>query len=191
MVVVAKGAGLIKEGEEPSGDAAVEWAADLRISIPISKWVLVNQDPKHGFASERAERQFADRVAMKALRPAVHDAVINVLADSIGAVVRSARGKGHVWIDRVEQVRVRANKGTLLEPDELKIFVVTLDEPLTHEEMKPLRDWHLAVRKPFADACDGCLLPALRFKPLDTMSVEDYRTSERISIPDLRQGHWL
>ena len=56
-----------------------EWAADLRISLPVSKAVLLRQSRVHGFREQHQTLEFAERVAAKTRRPALHDAIADGL----------------------------------------------------------------------------------------------------------------
>ena len=90
-------------------------------------------------------------------------------------------------MDRVEQVRARAKNGTLLQPASLELIVVTLDGPLSAEQMARLREWRLAVRNQFKSKTNGGILTPLRFVDLDRMKVQDYRESVPLFLDELGQ----
>ncbi len=163
-----------------------EWAADLRISLPLSKSALVAQVPRRAFANAHEEYVFAERVAMKTRRPAVHDAAVD-LAKGLNELVKQGRKDGSTWVDRVEQVRARAKEGTLLKPDALELIVITLDGRLSAEQMDPLRNWRNAERKRFKSETNGGLLTPLRFVELEKMKVQDYRESVPLALSELGQ----
>ncbi|MHB1731918.1 MAG: hypothetical protein ACYCU8_00420 [Ferrimicrobium acidiphilum] len=163
-----------------------EWAADLRISLPISKFVLVAQQPTRAFLTAQDECAFADRVALKIRRPAVHDATVE-LARSLDQLVKTSRRSGMTWIDRVEQVRARATSGTLLKPEALELLIITLDGRFLAEQKDSLRQWYFSTKKRFKLQTGGGILTPLRFVELEKMKVQDYRESVPLSIPELGQ----
>jgi len=171
---------------EVPGEAG-EWAADLRISMPVSKSYLVGRTPVRGFSSVKDAMEFSERVAAKIRRPALHDGISGHLVDSLRAFLRRIRGGSPDWLDRIEQFRVRIKEGEPLYPKSVEIIVVTLDEPLRGEEAAPLRQWRYGERGPFTKACEGATLLPLRFLPLETISVRDYRESHFLRIPELGQ----
>ena len=166
--------------------AGKEWAADLRISLPVSKSVLVAQQPLRAFNTSHEAYEFAERVAIKTRRPAVHDAVVD-LAKNLDQLVKQQRVAGATWVDRIEQVRARAKTGSLLLPDALELLLITLDGPLTAEQMASLRQWRLAQQKQFKAKTGGALLIPLRFVELERMKVQDYRESVPLNLPELGQ----
>jgi hypothetical protein len=167
----------------PSG----HWAADLRISLPVSKAVLLTQEPVRGFESESEEIAFSEKVSTKYSRPALHDHIANDLTASLNRLIRSQRGKGEVWMDRVEQVRVRVTDGTRLAPKAVELIVVTLDESLSPRERVPLRNWRNEQARPLAKAAGGCRLVPLRFVPLVELKAMDYRQSLQLALDELNQ----
>lgn len=94
-----------------------EWAADLRISLPVSKAMLVEQQPVRGFLNEQDSLDFSDRVAIKLRRPALHDYVAVDMIDSLNKLIRQERAHKAAWMDRVEQIRVRATAPALTSSD--------------------------------------------------------------------------
>jgi hypothetical protein len=164
-----------------------EWAADLRISLPVSKNVLVAQTPRRGFVNEASARAFAERVAAKLRRPAAHDGISDHLVDELDQFVKRERAAGAVWLDRVEQFRVQIEGGSLLEPENVGILVLVLDGPLSPADQAPLRQWWARERKPFGRATGGAALLPLRFLQLDRTKVTDYRESVPLRIPELGQ----
>jgi hypothetical protein len=170
----------------PDGE---EWAADLRISLPVSKAVLVNQQPIEAFRNSLKAYEFSERIAAKIRRPAVHDAVVE-LARNIDALIKRQRSGGAQWVDRVEQIRARARSGTLLQPASLELIVITIDDPLTPEDKEPLRMWRSSEQGAFRLKTGGTLIP-LRFILLDKIKIQDYRESVPLILPELgRPAFW-
>jgi hypothetical protein len=172
----------------PNAPAVGEWVADLRISLPVSKSVLVAQTPVRGFVTTEQACEFAERLALKSRRPAVHDAISGFLADGLNQFVRRQRNADAGWVDRVEQFRVRAKSGDLLNPVVLELIVITLDGPLSAEETAALRQWRYEQRSQFKTKAGGALLTSPRFLTLERMKVQDYRESVPLRVPELGQG---
>jgi hypothetical protein len=167
------------------------WAVDLRISLPVSKGVLLVQQPRPGFNNEAQALEFAERVAAKSRRPAVHDAISDYLVDSLNKLVKRQRASGAGWVDRVEQFRVRVTAGDRLAPQELEVMVVTLDGALTAAERQPLRNWYPEARAEIERRCDGARLTPLRFLTLAKTPVDHYRESVPLAIKELgRRLFW-
>jgi hypothetical protein len=165
-----------------------EWAADLRISLPLSKSVLAAQQPTRAFRTTQEEYAFADRLALKVRRAAAHDAIVK-LAQNLDQFIKISRQSGATWIDRVEQVRVRATSGTLLDPKTLELFVITLDGRFEAEQMYPLRQWRQSsdMKTLLKSQVGGATVTPLRFVELEKMKVQDYRESVPLSLPELGQ----
>lgn len=164
-----------------------EWAADLRISLPVSKAMLTDQEPTRGFLTEEDCLRFSDQVAIKLRRPALHDYLAKDMRESLETLIRRERRLGASWMDRVEQVRVRVTAGDRISPQAFELIVITIDDPLTAAEREPLRQWRNAQIKTVARAtAAGKLLP-LRILPLDKVSVRDYRESVPLRLDELQQ----
>ena len=165
-----------------------EWAADLRISLPVSKSVLFSQSPVHGFSTAKQSQEFAERLAIKVRRVAAHDAISEFLTTDLNKLVKRRRAAGATWVDRIEQFRVRARSGDLLNPVSTEIFAIMLDLRLSAEEMSDLRAWRTEVRGTFRRLTGIGELAPIRFVMLESMKVQDYRESVPMRIPELGQG---
>ena len=163
------------------------WAADLRISLPVTKAMLVDQQPTRGFLTEQDCVGFADQVAIKLRRPALHDYVAVDMTDSLEKLIRRERGRSATWMDRVEQIRVRATAGDRLSPQAIELIVITIDDPLSPAEKDPLRRWRTEHIKTFANATTGGKLLPLRILALSKVSVQDYRESVPLRLDELQQ----
>lgn len=71
-----------------------DWFADLRISLPVSKGVLLGRTPRAAFATTDMANKFSERVAAKIRRPALHDAVDDPLRKSLREAIRKAVDHG-------------------------------------------------------------------------------------------------
>jgi hypothetical protein len=174
---------MVLTGLDPIGD----WAVDLRLSVPLSKATLVEQEPLRGFQDEAKALEFSDRVAIKFRRPALHDYVTIDMTESLNKLIRSQRGAKAIWMDRIEQVRVRAVEGDRLNPQALEVIVVTLDEPFTAAERDPIRKWRESHKRGFLHATNGGKLLPVRFRDLDKLGAKDYREAVPLNLPELQQ----
>jgi hypothetical protein len=174
---------VIVNNLQPMGD----WAADLRISLPVSKALLVDQHPARGFLTEEDCLGFSDRLAIKLRRPALHDYVALDMTNDLDTLIRRERSRGAAWMDRVEQIRVRVTAGDRISPQALELIVITIDDPLSLAEKDPLRKWRAARVKAFAKATAGGKLLPLRILPLAKVSVQDYRESVPLRLDELQQ----
>lgn len=167
----------------PPGD----WAADLRISLPVSKALLIGQQPNRGFLTEEDCLRFSDQIAIKLRRPALHDHIAVDMTRSLEALIRRERVAGAAWMDRVEQIRVRVTLGDRITPKALELIVITIDEPLSAAEKESLRKWRTDQVKTFAKATGGGKLLPLRILPLSKVNVQDYRESVPLRLDELQQ----
>jgi hypothetical protein len=172
----------------PNVRPAGEWAADLRISIPVSKGVLLDRGRRRGFKNAESELAFAEAIALKYWRPALHDAVEGLLVRSLDSFIRGERVRGVQWVDSVEQFRIMVNRGTRLQPSEVTILVLTIGEGLAPHERDPLRKWRVNNRKGFSNACDGADLCPIRFERVEQISLADYRNSVPLRITELQRS---
>lgn len=169
----------------PNVKPANTWAADLRISIPVSKGVLLEQVRRSGFKDEEGLLSFAEAVALKYWRPAIHDAVEGLLVKSLDKFVGAARGRGDHWVDDVFQFRLMVNRGSRLHPSEVTILVLTRGSEFEPVRRDPLRKWRTNFRKTFSDACDGADLCPLIFERIEQIPLMDYRNSVPLRISGL------
>jgi hypothetical protein len=169
----------------PNVKPAGAWAADLRISIPVSKGVLLEQTRRGGFKDEEGRISFAESVALKYWRPALHDAVEVELVKSLEKFVRLARGRGDLWVDDIYQFRIMVTRGTRLRPSEVTILVLTKGGEFEPAQRDPLRKWRISFKREFSNACDGADLCPLSFERVEQMSLLDYRNSVPLRITEL------
>jgi hypothetical protein len=162
-----------------------EWAADLRISLPVSKSILLTQQPQHGFATEGDAQGFSEQVAVKFRRPALHDAISDGLVSGLRNLIRSHRDNSQ-WPDTIEQFRLRVLDGGRLQPKRVLVFAILVDK-LTSSEKGPLRQWRHQESKRLRRAA-GIELSPVRFVELSRMSVPDYRDSVPLYVPELSTG---
>lgn len=186
---------LVKRGEKlglvyvtnPPDDN--EWAVDLRISTPVSKTVLSSQDPRSAFATEHDVLEFAERIALRARRAAIHDEISNTLVTKLRQLVKDAKNQNEEWVERVEQFRLLITRGTRLKPEAITVIAV-LSEDLTDEQREPLRTWNRGERRRLLNGFD-ITVTSVFFRELELMKVAEYRDSLPLYVPELAAPtHW-
>lgn len=162
------------------------WAVDLRLSVPVSKGVLVARQPIEGFASEEDELSLSARVAAKLERPALHDYLSKDLIDDLANFLAKAK-KSEDWCDDVEQLRLQV-EGSRLVPKRVRLIVVTdVDfSGVSIIKRKPLRDRWKSHKKRLRAA--GIEQAPIAFRCVDKMKVEEYRNSIPLHLPTLGRG---
>jgi hypothetical protein len=161
------------------------WAADLRISLPVSKVVLLDQVRRSCFAREVEALQFGEHVASRYVRPALHDAISDGLVTGLRNLVEVAQ-KENQWPDKIEQFRLCVVAGERLEPKRVQIYAVMLD-PLTSPEQQPLRTWRKAENKRLRKSA-GIEIAPVRFIKKSQMTAIDHRESCQLHVPELGMG---
>ncbi|MFF4059251.1 hypothetical protein ACFYZ8_21255 [Streptomyces sp. NPDC001668] len=162
-----------------------DWSVDLRISLPVSKQLLMGRTPKPGFLLEADALDFAEHVAHRIRRPALHDAITTGMTKAIGAHIKSTRKNEPEWWHKVEQIRV------LMEPERLRprsvrLVIIQL-ETLTREERNVWNDW----RKSFAKVLrkeHGIQLQQITFTNLDSMKARLYASTIPLRIRELQRA---
>jgi hypothetical protein len=166
--------------------AEVEWAVDLRVTVPISKGVLAATEPVEGFATADDEIQLGHRVASKFIRPAVHDVLAGAVFDSLRKFLSRSK-KTQTWCDDVEQLRLEILEGTALEPKRVRLHIYT-DAVLSAADRKPLREEWRSHKKALKEA--GIEQVPIRFVTLEKCSIKQYRTLIPIDVPTLDRGRF-
>lgn len=85
-----------------------DWAVDMRMSLPVSKSVLLAQKPESAFLTATEERDFGERFAAKSRRPSLHDEVSTTFVDKLRDIVKQAKNARLEWPERIEQFPVRS-----------------------------------------------------------------------------------
>ncbi|MGN6218883.1 MAG: hypothetical protein ACTHNQ_05220 [Microbacterium sp.] len=161
-----------------------DWAIDLRASFPISKGVLLTTVPVEGFANEEDELALAQRIGVKFRRPALHDAVADLIVNAFNSAIGRAKGTA-VWCDDVEQIRLEILRGSRLSPQLVRAVVVT-DTKFDPSWRTPLRDVWKAQRKLLQ--AHGIAQAAIAFRTLAEWDIRDYRASIPLNVPALGRG---
>ncbi|MGC4111143.1 MAG: hypothetical protein QM747_12120 [Nocardioides sp.] len=171
-----------------------DWFADLRMSVPVSKAVLVTSTPRRGFTQEQQVIAFAEAVARKSRRPAVHDVVSDQVVPELSALVKDATADGAVWPDAVEQIRLEVLEGDRLWPSKMRLVVIGYVS-LDADQRAALRSWQKdrarALRRATKDPIflpGGIQLMACRFTDLNSIGVVDYRNTVPLGVDGLSGG---
>lgn len=170
----------------PAAPRPGRWAANLRISLPVSKAVLAAQTPVHGFNDEAGALAFAERVSAKFRRPALHDALSGDMTTSLRELVNSVRQAGADWPEMIEQFRLEVIDGTRLEPTKVRIMAVTLNK-LEASDKHDLRAWRTAQDK-ILRRNHNITLNAMRYAQLRDLAVAEYRDAVQLRVPELGQS---
>ena len=171
----------------PTDDPAMEgtWAADLRISLPVSKVVLLDQEPKSCFVREVEALEFGEHVASRYVRPALRDAISDGMVTGLRRLVHAAQ-RTEQWPDNIEQFRLTVIAGDRLEPKRVQVFAVMVD-PLTAAEKQALRAWRKAENKRLRKAA-GIEMSPIRFIKRSQMTAIEHRESCPLHVPELGTG---
>lgn len=162
-----------------------DWAVDMRISLPVSKAVLLGQDPVSAFNTAREEHDFTERYAAKSRRPSLHDEVSTTFVDKIRDIVKQAKSERREWPERVEQFRFVVHDGDKLQPRKAELLVL-LSEFLHDEDRRPIRD---VVRKEQQRLAEhGIVLAGAQFQLLGECKADLYRRSDPLYVPELGRG---
>ncbi|WP_147378061.1 hypothetical protein [Mycobacteroides abscessus] len=168
-------------------EAGAQWAVDLRVSVPVSKGVLVTVDPIEGFTSPEGGLQLGQRIASKLARPAIHDALAGEVFTSLRSFLSRSK-KTQNWCDDIEQLRLEITDGIALQPRRVRLLVLT-DRTLTWTECRPLREEWKSHKKTLQNS--GIEWAPISFLQIDKCTVWRYRNSVPIDIPTLSRGRFV
>jgi hypothetical protein len=136
----------------------------LRVSVPVSKAVLLRQTRIPGFTDPAAALQFAERVAGRYRRPALHDAITTGLVPRLRELVKQARNTGELWPDLIEKFRLLVTAGDRLRPTNVALIAVVLQDKLDAEDTRLLRAWRLKEKTRLVKASGTITLGPIRFR---------------------------
>ena len=158
------------------------WFADLRISVPVSKGLLLQCDVHPGFTSEAEFTNFAEHLAHRLRRPAVSDRLIDNVGPILDDTIRTTpKNVDRAWYEDVEQVRAELTPSPLA-PTFVQLHVIALRalEPSEKERWRGARK--RIVR---ALANDHIKVGPIRFHHLDKVAAKDYRAWIPIRVSQL------
>jgi hypothetical protein len=159
------------------------WVADLRLVIPVSKRLLAATTSIDAFGGDEAAiLSFAEAVARKYRRPALHGAISETLPrslnDYIDEVGKTAKPD---WLEKVEQVRI-AVTGDRLAPTAAHPYVIERDK-LEAKERELWQAWRNRAKKPLSR--EGIELKPILFRDLDLLSARLYAASMPVNVKAL------
>lgn len=125
---------LGEDGSERRPGPEQEWYADLRVQVPVSKAVLLDREPIAGFADEDGSLAFAELLAFRSFRPAIHAGLSEGLPALLTKFVKDKGGAKQQCFAKVEQVRVVFIGGDRLRPTRASFYVLTDGLKLDDEE---------------------------------------------------------
>lgn len=162
------------------------WCVDLRVSFPVSKYLLLRDTPIHGFSREMDALEFSEHVAGRIRRPSLHDALSTDLPKSIGAHIKSVNKNNPEWWENVEQLRLQVT-GERLRPTSVRLIVIQ-ETTLSPDERKIWQNW----RKPFARTLKrehGISMERVHFTNIRDMRALMYASSIALRVPELERPY--
>lgn len=159
------------------------WLADLRLSFPLSKAVLLGCAPMRAFAGEAGELTFGEHLARRAGRPALHDFITGTIAPELDRTIAACK-TGTAWWSRVCEVRVFID-GSRLAPTTVTLHVLVDSGRLEGDE----RDRWVTLSQSFAARAreHGIKVTAPWIQSLDECKAVEYRRSVPLNLPALRR----
>lgn len=158
--------------------------ADLRISLPVSKAVLVEMDPRPAFSDENGYLEFAHKLAVKVERPALHDFVTRDARSIIRDAIRKDSSTDTSWWSQVEEVLVLCLP-TRLAPMDVEFIIVARGNRLGPAEADKWKRVIEQVRKGAKQHGIKVRLPL--HETTRDLRASMYRSSTALDIPELRQ----
>lgn len=132
---------FIVELDPPDVDG--RWYADLRLEMPLEKGMLLGRSPIESWPDEDRSLRFADVLARRRGRPALHSVFHVILNEVMGSMKRESnamRKKLRRVRKRVYGVRLAIEDGTRIEPVAAKLYVLTKGDPGA-EENAEVHEW--------------------------------------------------
>jgi hypothetical protein len=150
------------------------WIADLRIEVPVEKGWLVGREPITAFETEDDYLRLARRLARRADRPALDNAVsicvVRSLREQLGKLGKAERAS---LTGEIRELRL-AITGPRLTPSAARLIIIAHDTP--SERVKEWFDeWWEAAR----EGCHaiGVTLLGNRYATMASLTAADYDTA--------------
>jgi len=156
------------------------WVADLRVSLPVSKALLVKQTRLEVFANEEDRLDFGEMLAAKYRRPALHEAVSEGLTAALKQFAAEPGGPAG-WADSVEQVRIML-KGDRLAPLSAVLLFTTL-LPIDAAARAHILTCRTRSKKALKEG--GIRLTSLQIQTEDKIPASIYRCSVPLRVEGL------
>ncbi|MGE4115866.1 MAG: hypothetical protein AB7G36_16970 [Candidatus Nanopelagicales bacterium] len=163
-----------------------DWFVDLRMIVPASKAVLLERSPVRGFADEAAALRFAEALAYRFRRPALHGALSDELVRDIEEYLRGL-GAVNQAVARVRELRLLVLGGTRLNPERVQL-VVLADPPLDPPMQAMWQKWEPRGKGVLTP--HGVELAPTIFTDLHELRADMYRSSVPLSVKPLPAPSW-
>ncbi|MEW1952056.1 hypothetical protein [Terrabacter sp. NPDC080008] len=161
----------------PPGDDG-DYVVDLRVSLPLSKGILVGATPVNVWATERDRLTFAETLARKYRRGALSSALSEALVSSLNEHIKVADVE---FSERVEELRLRI-EGDRLLPTQVQLMVLTDHKPDSATK-KMWRGWTKKGAKVLKNS-GITLLPTIVLA-MDDCSARSYKNSVPLYVSQL------
>lgn len=157
--------------------------ADLRLSFPISKHLLVTAARLEGFSDERQRLEFGEHLAAKAGRPSLHDLLSVTVPKEINTAIQDARSQGTGWWAKVDEA-VWLVEGDRLQPRAATLLLM-VNNDLAPEEL----DRWVQLNRTFDGraATAGISLKTPVVIPTKSLDVPTYKRSIPLNLPALKR----
>ena len=157
---------------DPDGLEPGLWAADLRIELPLEKSWLVGRQPRKGFQSEEAARDFSIHLGKLRSRPALGNAVSRLVVSTLHTSIQKSGSfvKRSEFFAPVKELWLGLI-GSYEAPSGVTLYVATTGAAPT-ELVAFFDEWYGSVWPATFEA--GCPLQANVYVDLQNVSALDY-----------------
>lgn len=172
----------------PNVPGGGHWLADLRLSTMVSKSLLIAEKPIGGFTDSADAARFADWLAMKVRRPALHGALSEGISDILCDVIKTAdKSLDPSWYQHVEQIRLEVAPNRLT-PTWVRVRVVC-EWPLDAPAQAQWRTANKRIKQLLRS--EGIDYGQMVFSELRELSAREYRDSVHLPVNRLgRPTFW-
>ena len=153
---------LLERQKIGAGDEDYLWIADLRLQVPMDKYILVGREPISGFASAEERLYFGDDLALRRSRPAIP----SVVADSVVPLLQARSG-----------IRYRVLVNDPVLPSTVDLLVLH-DNPLTAETVGD----SLKVELDRTSTTTGVAISVVKCTSMDLLSAHEYVSSVPVDL---------
>jgi len=155
------------------------WVGDLRIEFPIEKGWLVGRDPIEPWDTEPRYAILAERLAHRRDRPAVPNAVVELVVKPLREWLG---GPGAGPSDSIDSIRLQVSGGPF-DPKAARLLFLTNSEPLDEGSRTAIEEWWSEIVARAIDS--GIALLGCKFATLDELTARELADSERLSFDHL------
>ena len=164
------------------------WFADLRLTLPVEKSVLLDRSPIDGLQSEDNYQRFADRLMSVSGRPAFDGRFVKAVQRSLIDGLRELSGTNAQDYDSIcrDILEFRVSARSFLEMDQFELVCLTAG-PISPESTS----WIAAIEATIRQRCDVEGLSLLRWSIVDadSMTATEYRRSLEVPLTEASPGN--